>query len=103
MRLKKLSTIIVASIISAIVLGVCLHKVVYESNHYEISVTVCYEGDVYEEYKLETGDTLLLLKTPVRDGYEFEGWFADSSYTTEYNFNSAITKDTTIYAKMKKL
>ena len=103
MRLKKLSTIIVASVISAIVLGVCLHKVVYQSNHHEISVTIQYEGEAYEEFKMEAGDTLLLLKTPIRDGYEFLGWYADPEFTVEYDFNSAITRDTIIYAKMKKL
>ena len=103
MSLKKLSTIIVASIISAVVLAVCLHKVVYESNHREISITVQYENNSYEQYKMEVGDTLLLLKTPVRDGYEFVGWYADASYETEYDFNAPITEDITIYAKMKKL
>jgi len=103
MRLKKLSTIIVASIISAIVLAVCLHKVVYNSNHREISVTVKYEEQFYEKYTMEVGDTLLLLKTPVRDGYEFLGWYADENYTVEFDFNRAITKDTTIYAKLEKL
>lgn len=103
MSLKKLSTIIIASIISAVVLFLCVQKIVYRSNHYEISVTIYYEGEAYEEYKLETGDTLLLLKTPSREGYEFEGWYADSNYTTEYDFNKEITRDTTIYAKMKKL
>ena len=103
MRLKKLSTIIVASLISAVVLAVCLHKVVDYSNHREISITIQYEGEAYEQYKLEVGDTLLLLKTPVRDGYEFIGWYADENYTVEYDFNTAITDDITIYAKMQKL
>ena len=103
MRLKKLSTIIVASIISAVVLAVCLHKVVHYSNHREISVTIQYEGEAYEQYKLEVGDTLMLLKTPVREGYEFLGWYADENYTIAYDFNQAITDDITIYAKMQKL
>ena len=103
MRLKKLSTIVIASIISAVVLAVCLHKVVYNSNHKEISITVRYEEDSYEQFKLEIGDQLMLLKTPVREGYEFAGWYADENYTIEYDFNAAITEDTTIYAKMIKL
>ena len=103
MRLKKLATIIIASIISAVVLAVCLHKVVYDSNHREISVTVYYEGEAFEQYKLEVGDTLMLLKTPNRDGYEFLGWYADEECTQEYDFNKPITKDTSIYAKLSKL
>ena len=103
MRLKKLSAIIVASIISAVVLGVCLHKVVYNSNHKEIRVTVCYEENAYEQHNLEVGDTLLMLKEPMREGYEFLGWYADQEFTQEYDFNKPITKDTTIYAKMQKI
>lgn len=103
MSRKKLTTIIIASIISAVVFAVCLHNVVDFSNHYEISVTICYEGEAYQEYKMEAGDTLLLLKTPSRDGYEFEGWYADAEYTKEYDFNKEITRNTTIYAKMRKL
>jgi len=103
MRLKKMSVIIVASIISAVVLAVCLHKVVDYSNHREISITVYFEGDTYEKHKLEVGSTLLMLKNPVREGYEFEGWYTDENYTTEYDFNEPIKDDTVIYAKMRKL
>lgn len=103
MRIKKLTTTIIASIIVAIVLGVCLNKIVYKSNHHEISITIQYENDVYEEHKMEAGDTLHLLKQPVREGYEFLGWYADENFTIEYNFNQPITKNTTIYAKMKKI
>ena len=103
MRLKKMSVVIVASIISAIVLAVCLHKVVDYSNHREISVTIHYEGDTYEEHKLEVGNTLLMLKNPVRDGYEFLGWYSDEACTIEFDFNAPITNDTDIYAKLEKI
>ncbi len=103
MRLKKLTTIIIASIISAVVLAVCLYKIVYHSNHYEISVTVQYGDGSYEEYIMEAGDTLLLQKTPEKEGYEFEGWYSDANYTQEYDFNNEVTRNTIIYAKMKKL
>lgn len=103
MRLKKMTTILVASIISAVVLAVCLDKIIYRSNHYEINVKICYEADAFEEYKMESGDTLMLLNNPVREGYEFMGWYADPEYTKEFDFDNAITKDTTIYAKMQKV
>lgn len=103
MGLKKMSVIIVASIISAVVLAVCLHRVVDYSNHREISITVYYEGDTYEKHKLEVGSTLLMLKNPIRDGYEFKGWYADKEFTTEYDFNKPIEEDTVIYARMERL
>ena len=58
---------------------------------------------IYDIYKMQAGDSLMLIKTPVKEGYEFAGWYKDSSYTTEFNFDDKITKDTTIYAKMEKV
>ena len=36
------------------------------------------------------------------EGYTFIGWYADAAYTTEFNFSTPITGDTTVYAKWEK-
>jgi uncharacterized repeat protein (TIGR02543 family) len=36
------------------------------------------------------------------DGYEFDGWYLDSSCTVAYNFNSPVTDDFTLYARLGK-
>ncbi len=36
---------------------------------------------------------------PTIEGYDFSGWFADESLTREYDFNSAVTKDMTLFPK----
>ena len=36
---------------------------------------------------------------PTRTGYDFDDWYSDSGLTNKFNFNTAITGDTTIYAK----
>lgn len=36
---------------------------------------------------------------PTAEGYEFDGWFSDSTYTKEYDFNAQVFSDTIIYAK----
>ena len=36
---------------------------------------------------------------PSKDGHTFLGWYKDSACTAEYDFNTLITDDTTIYAK----
>jgi uncharacterized repeat protein (TIGR02543 family) len=36
---------------------------------------------------------------PTRSGYTFSGWYADSSLTAAFAFTTAITADTTLYAK----
>lgn len=37
--------------------------------------------------------------TPHREGYTLVGWYLDEEMTTPYTFSSALTEDTTIYAK----
>lgn len=103
MKVKHLTTIIIASLISVFVLTFCLVKIVDRSNHYEIDVTIRFSDNSYEIYKMEAGESLMLLKTPVKEGYEFVGWFEDSSHTIEFDFDKEIKKDTTIYAKMEKV
>ncbi|TXK85571.1 InlB B-repeat-containing protein [Paenibacillus sp. N3.4] len=36
---------------------------------------------------------------PAKTGYTFAGWYVDSGWATAYDFNTAITEDTTLYAK----
>ena len=37
--------------------------------------------------------------SPTRTGYTFGGWYTTSSFTTEYDFNTPITGNKTLYAK----
>ena len=39
---------------------------------------------------------------PTKDGYTFDGWYADSTFNAAFDFNMAITADTTVYAKFTK-
>lgn len=39
------------------------------------------------------------LTIPTVEGFTFDGWYADAAHTTEFNFSTPITGDTTIYAK----
>ena len=38
-------------------------------------------------------------KDPTKDDYKFEGWYSNSKLTKEFDFDSKITENTTIYAK----
>ena len=40
-------------------------------------------------------------QSPKKDHYTFLGWYADEACTTEFNFDTPITSDTTLYAKWK--
>lgn len=66
------------------------HTVVFNKN---------YAGSTEESQKVLNGKTVTKPSDPVRDGYKFEGWYTDNSGTTEYNFNTAVTAELTLYAK----
>ena len=36
------------------------------------------------------------------EGYTFDGWYTDATYSTEFDFRTAITGDTKVYAKWEK-
>lgn len=42
------------------------------------------------------------LTIPEVEGYTFDGWYADHTCTTEFNFSTPITGDTKVYAKWEK-
>ena len=39
---------------------------------------------------------------PTKTDYTFDGWYADATFAKAFDFNTAITADTTIYAKWKE-
>ena len=39
---------------------------------------------------------------PTKEGYTFEGWYADKELTTPFDFDSAISDNTTVYANWTK-
>ena len=34
-----------------------------------------------------------------KSGYTFDGWYEEDTFTTEFDFTTPITADTTVYAK----
>ena len=56
------------------------------------------------EVRITEGDKVVRPVDPVEEGYDFGGWFTVESCKagTEYNFETPVTKDITIYAKWDK-
>ena len=52
---------------------------------------------------ITAGQTATAPADPTREGYEFQGWYTDSTYSTPYDFNAPITQNTVIYAKWKQI
>ena len=68
-----------------------MHTVTFDLN---------YEGNpAATTVKVEEGKTVKKPSNPVRPGWEFVGWFKESSGRTAWNFDTEIVSDITIYAK----
>jgi len=48
-------------------------------------------------------DKLDELPTPIREGFIFDGWYIDSSFSEEFGINTMIYEDITLYAKWKEI
>lgn len=46
-----------------------------------------------------TGEKVSTPENPVKDGYTFGGWYIDSEYTTQYNFENIVRNSFTLYGK----
>ena len=46
-----------------------------------------------------SGLTPIKPSDPVFSGLKFKGWYADESFTTEFDFSASVTSNTTVYAK----
>ena len=50
---------------------------------------------------VRSGETIERPEDPVAEGYIFEGWYSDMAYITEYDFSQAVTRNITLYGKMR--
>lgn len=55
----------------------------------------------FEDQTIEHGGTIDTGKLiiPTVEGFTFDGWYADKTYNTKFDFNTSITSNTTVYAK----
>ena len=89
---------IVAALIAAVVLGYGLYKIVDNSNHYQIVVTIDKGDEMLEVKTLEAGQTILVPEIPEKEGKIFKGWYSDPEGKKLFDFDKPIRYDTTIYA-----
>ena len=68
----------------------------------ETFCTVSFEtngGPAITEQKLAAGELPHRPEDPVREGYVFEGWYADAAGLIPFSFEEAVTADVKVYAK----
>ena len=56
-------------------------------------------GSAVPSQVVKSGEKAVKPNDPTKSGFTFSGWYSDSTLTTQYNFNSAVTANITLYAK----
>ena len=65
--------------------------------------TVKFNGADIEDELVSPNQKVTKPTNPTKEGYEFVGWYLDENYTTEFDFNTSINKNTNLYAKWKEV
>ena len=66
------------------------------------SYTVSFDvdgGSMVASQAIADGGKVTTPTAPTKAGYTFGGWYTSSAYTKEFDFNSTITANTTLYAR----
>lgn len=57
---------------------------------------------IYTQSEVDYGQKISAPSNPVRTGWNFEGWYKESTSQNVYDFNQTVIADTNIYAKWTK-
>lgn len=60
-------------------------------------------GNKIESQRISLNGKIAKPASPIKHGYKFAGWYMDKELKKEYDFNTTVTSDLTIYAKWKKI
>lgn len=67
--------------------------------NYTVTFEMGGHGTQVNPQTVKEGSTATEPTAPSEEGYSFDGWYTDSGFTSKFDFGSAITADTTLYAK----
>ena len=73
----------------------------WQVNSYKITFNTN-EGDEIPPREVEYGTDIGELTTPIKPGYQFEGWYTDKELTKEFKMDKMPAQNITIYAKWTK-
>ncbi len=59
-------------------------------------------GTFYKEVKVKDGKKIEMPADPVKTGYEFQGWYNESTYATAFDKELPIVKDMDVFGKWQK-
>ena len=60
-------------------------------------------GSTIASQSIVSGNKATKPDDPTKEGFTFDGWYSDAELTAKFDFNTAITKNTTLYAKWNEV
>lgn len=70
---------------------------------YTVTFNVGGHGTAPAPQKVENGSKATKPENPTAKGWRFDGWYTDEKCTARYDFDKAVTANTTLYAKWTQL
>ena len=70
---------------------------------YTVTFNVGGHGTAPAAQKVENGGKATKPENPTAKGWRFDGWYTDEKCTARYDFDKAVTANTTLYAKWTQL
>lgn len=64
----------------------------------EYTVAFIVDSKKYDEQTVKNGGIATEPKKPVKEGYDFDGWYTDEAGGQKWNFATAVTENVTLYA-----
>ncbi len=61
------------------------------------------DGSKIETLSVKEGTKITKPNDPIKEGYQFLGWYEDEQLEKEYNFESAVNSNITLYAKWEQV
>lgn len=101
--MRKIKKSLITALLAVLASVTCLFCVSCKKDD---SVTVSFNtngGVAISAVQLDEGESYLLTQQPTREGYSFEGWYADADFTGEPVTQIVANGDMTLYAKWEQM
>ena len=70
---------------------------------YTVTFSTAHGSVSPSQVSVKKGEKVAQPANPTETGWVFEGWYTDQTYAKQFDFNSAINSNTTIYAKWSEV
>ncbi len=94
---KPISRLFIGGV--SLLMIVCLYSCKIEPQIFTVSFITDGGSTVPSQSVIEKGKAIRPAEDPVKTYYTFDNWYTDPTYSTVWDFETPIQKDTTIYAR----